>query len=260
MKRRYGFLLGLVLLMPSLAFSAEIVCGRSDNQIEAIAPTRAAASVLVNDEKIDLSECIIQVGKFFQLQARFATASAFGNVTALFNTDPFISFGATTTNLVAAPTTFSFLFGTPIVPGFYSKATSTGGVTVTNGLGGTTTATTVATSVVYPTYISGYGTLGLVPTNLGVDLGTLPCVAGPAPPFTATKTCSQGTTSSSFAPAFYDNLEALLTYTQDDIASVASWSGAVTLEAAVPEPASLTLLTMGAFLVGVGGYIRRRRI
>jgi hypothetical protein len=175
----------------------------------------------------------------------------------VFNPDPFISFGATTTNLVAGPTTFAFLFGTPIVPGLYTTATSTGGVTVTNGASGTTT---VDNSAIYPTYISGYGTNGAIATNLGVDLGTLPCVAGPGAPFTVTTVCNQGTTGNVFAPTFYDNLEALLTYTQDDVGSVASWSGAVTLNvAAVPEPASLALVATGLLLVAGGGYARRRR-
>lgn len=171
---------------------------------------------------------------------------------ALYNADPFISFGATTTNLTPGDVTYAFLFGTPVTPGFYSVATSTGGVTVTNGVSGTTT---VDNSGIYPTYISGYGTVGLVPTNLGVDLGTAPCTAGPGDPFTITTTCNQGTTSNTFAPTFFDNLEALLTYTQSD--GVASWSGAVTLDEGptVPEPALLGLF--GAALTGWA--LRRRR-
>jgi len=210
----------------------------------------------VNGVFADLSSCIFPAGKMFELRASFFGAAGSGDVNALMNPDPFISFGATTTNLVAGPVTYSFLFGTPIVPGFYNTATSTGGVSVTNGAGGTAT---VDNSAVYPTYISGYGTLGFAPTNLGVDLGTDPCVAGPGTPFTVTETCNQGTTGSAFAPVFYDNLEVLLTYTQDDLGSVASWSGAVTLNAAVvPEPASLALLGAGLILVA-GGYARRRQ-
>jgi len=168
--------------------------------------------------------------------------------------DPFITFGATTTNFTASAVTFAFLFGTPVVPGFYNTATSTGGVSVTNGASGTTTVTT---SSVYPTYISGYGTLGLAATNLGVDLGTAPCVASGVP-FTVTTTCNQGSTSNTFAPTFYDNLEALLTYTQNDVSSVASWSGAVTLTTTVtPEPATIGLFATG--LIVLGGFSVRRR-
>jgi hypothetical protein len=168
--------------------------------------------------------------------------------------DPFISFGATTTNLSGTTVTFAFLFGTPIVPGFYDTATSTGGVSVTNGARGNTT---VGTSSIYPTFISGYGTVGLVPTNLGVDLGTSPCNATGVP-FTVTTVCNQGTATNSFPLTFYDNLEALLTYTQDDVASVASWSGAVTLSTtATPEPATLGLVGMG--LIAIAGMARRRR-
>ena len=176
-------------------------------------------------------------------------------IDAVYNPDPFITFGATTTNLVPGTTTFAFLFGTPVVPGVYNHATSTGGVSVTNGLSGTTT---VDNSGIFPSYISGYGTLSLLPTNLGVDLGTAPCIAGPGSPFALTTTCAQGTVSNFFAPTFYDNLEALLTYTQNDSLSVASWSGAVTLgferTPPVPEPALLGLV--GVAIVGL--RMRRR--
>jgi hypothetical protein len=172
---------------------------------------------------------------------------------AVFNADPFISFGATTTNL-SGTNTYAFLYGTPVVPGLYTNASSTGGVSVTDGLRGNTT---VATSGVYPTYISAYGTVGSTPTNLGVDLGTAPCTAS-GTPLAVTTVCNQGTLTNSFAPTFYDNLEALLTYTQNDDASVASWSGAVTLTTSVtPEPAMFALFGTG--LLVVGGFAVRRR-
>jgi hypothetical protein len=175
---------------------------------------------------------------------------------AVLDGDPFITFGATTTNTIAGEVTYAFLFGTPIVPGFYSAATSTGGVTVTNGAGGTAT---VATGSIYPTYISGYGSLGGSATNLGVDLGTAACTAS-GPPATVTQVCNQGNASSTFAPTFYDNLEALLTYTQTDLASVASWSGAITLGVSVtPEPATLALIAPGLLMVVVGVSRTRKR-
>jgi len=174
-------------------------------------------------------------------------------VNALLDSDPFITFGATTTNGTAGPVTYAFLFGVPIIPGFYNTATSTGGVSVTDGARGNTTVTT---SGVHPTYISGYGTVGLTPTNLGVDLGTAPCNATGIP-FTVTTTCNQGSTANTFAPTFYDNLEALLTYTQNDSFSVASWSGAVTISTVTPEPATIGLFGFG--LVVIGGFATRRR-
>ena len=174
----------------------------------------------------------------------------------MFNTDPFVSFGATTTNLVPGPVTYTFLFGTAIVPGLYNTATSTGGVSVTNGASGTSTVTP---SAVFPTYISGHGSVGAVTTNLGVNLGSAPCTAGPGVPSTATHTCNQGTVQNTFAPTFYNNLEAMLTYTQNDIASVASWSGAVTLNNVVPEPASMVLVAVGVVVLAAGYRVRGRR-
>ena len=264
MRRSCGVLVVAALLAPGAAGAqggGDVVCTTPPPPVQ-IAPTQLpfpipipGAAVMVNGLILDLTQCLVDHGKRISLGASFFTPSASGTVTALFDPDPFISFGATTTTLVPGPVTFAFLFGTPVVAGSYTAATSTGGVTVTNGAGGTAT---VATSLVHPTYISGYGSLAAVPTNLGVDLGTLPCTAGPGVPFTVTTVCGQGLATNTFAATPYDNLEALLTYTQTDVAAVASWSGAVTLSAIVPEPASLALLATGALVTGMGVAFRRR--
>jgi hypothetical protein len=214
-------------------------------------------AVLVNGECADLSSNFQPTGRpgVWTGDVDVTVGGAHFDINATFDADPFITFGSTVTNLGAGPITYSFLFSVPIVPGFYNVATSTGGVSVTNGTGGTAT---VDNSAVYPTYISGYGTLGGVPTNLGVDIGTSPCTAGPGVPLTVTRVCDQGNASNVFADTFYDGLEALLTYTQTDVASVASWSGGVTLNFnAVPEPATVGLVAAGLF--ATAWATRRRR-
>jgi hypothetical protein len=172
------------------------------------------------------------------------------SITALYDPDPSIVFSVTSLNLVPGPLPFAFLFGQSIVPGLYNFAASTGGLSVTNSANATATVTP---SDVYPSYISGYGTVALAPTNLGVDLGTAPCEAGPGAP--TTTVCNQGTTSNTFPSTFFDNLEALLTYTQDGAGSVAAWTGSVTLEErrVVPEP-----VLLGLFATGVIGFGWRR--
>lgn len=263
MKTRTMLWAAAVVLTPSGVFAQNIpsTCGANGTgfPLGGIAGNGISspfAWAFVNNVCTDLSRWIIgatQAGTWSMTTPTLEVGGTTLKVRASFDGDPFISFGATTTNLSGSNTTFAFLFGTPIIPGFYASATSTGGVTVTDGVAGNTT---VSTSGVYPKYISGYGSLGFAMTNLGVDLGTASCNASGAP-LAVTTVCNQGSLGSSFAPASYDNLEALLTYRQDDRASVASWSGAVTLTA-TPEPATIGLFGFG--LVVIGGFAKRRRM
>ena len=166
----------------------------------------------------------------------------------------FITFGASVTNLAEGPVSYSFLFGTPIAPGFYNFATSTGTLSLT---GGPTRPAAVTVSGIYPAYISGYGSLGGTQTNLGVDLGTAPCNAGA----TSTVSCDQGSVSNSFPPTFFDALELLLTFDLTGLGSAATWSGTVTLEQ-VPTsetPLPPAALLFGSVLIGYGALDRKRR-
>jgi len=214
--------------------------------------------VSVNGQCADLSPLITRVpgSALWNLTTHLSLAGSEIDLHAAFKPDPFITFGGTTTNPVDAAVTYAFLFGTPIVPDFYTSATSSLGLSVTTPMG----TTTVANSAVYPTYLSGYGTVGATLTNLGVDLGTTPCVASGTG---VTTTCDQGMASSSFAPTFYDNLEALVTYTQDRTASTVAFTGAVTLEQATvvtPEPATLLLVGIGLIAFGATTTRSRRKL
>lgn len=251
-------LLAAVLLLAPSAGSAQsttqpLPCGRTATTL-----TSPFIGLLLNGECINLSASVRRLDTpspmwTAELDQTFGAARV--QLTATFDADPFITFGATTTALVPGPITFAFLFGTPVVPASYNAAASTGGVSVTAGAANNAT---VANSAIYSTFISGYGTVGLVPTNLGVDLGTTPCVAT-----TSTTTCNYGSAANAFAPTFYDNLEALLTYTQNDVASVASWSGRVDLlsqQNVVPEPATTGMLAAGLLaLAGVARLCRPAR-
>jgi hypothetical protein len=258
MKRIALILIALSLVLAPVFVSAgPLPPDFAQKRADAIATNQPYALLVIDQRVIDLSSHFTPVAGTDQSQlivdlSQYGIGQEVNALTgggpSLAGGGPFISFGATTVNLVPGPTTFSFLFGTPITPGNYTNATSTGGVTVTNGASGTTT---VNNSVVYPTYISGYGNLGAVDTNLGVDLGTGAVIASGAP-FQVTTTRALGTLANAFAPTNFDGLEALLTYTQDDTASVSSWSGAVTLD--IPEPATVGILACGVMVM------RRRRV
>src|SRR5690606_37378378 len=111
------------------------LCGRID---ATVAPF---AVLLVDRTCVNLSDLITRGEKVWTLSVSELEVGdgLINNLTAVFNPDPFINFGVSTTNLVAGPVTYAFLFGTPIVPGLYSSALSTGGVSVTSGVTGLAT-------------------------------------------------------------------------------------------------------------------------
>jgi PEP-CTERM motif-containing protein len=216
--------------------------------------------VAVNGQCTDLSAFVAPVvgGKGWSISAQLSLAGATIDLHALFNPDPSVTFGGTTTNTTAAATTYAFLFGLPIVPDFYSSALSTLHLSATSVTG----TTTVANSTTYPTFVAGYGSVGDELTNLGVDLGQGTCVASGTGGSAA---CDLGSASSSFAPTFYDNLEALVTYTQDNTGSTVTFSGEVAVSSAnvvttTPEPATLALVGIGLFALGGTITKRQRRL
>ena len=247
-------LLAAALLLPIAAAPASaqpaIGCAR---------PTRLTspfAFVAVNGQCTDLSGFIVAQTKGWTLNTRATVGGATIDLNAIFNPDPSLTFTGTTVSPSLTATTYAFMFGTPIVPDMYSLALSSIQFSATSFTG----TTTVANSTTYPTYISGYGSNGAVLTNLGVDAGTKNCVASGAG---ATTDCAAEQNTSSFAPAFYDNLEALVTYTQDNPLSTVKFTGSVTLDqvnavTTAPEPSTLALVATG-LLVLAGGVSRRRR-
>lgn len=225
-------------------------------------PSRALfARIMVGASILDLTPCLRGAGKVHTLSATFLVGGvASGRVDATYDEDPYINFGIVTTNIVAGPTDYTFIFSTPIVPGVYTDAISSLAGTLTAGTG-TGTLTNVPGPI---PFLRGDGTVGGVRVplpapgtgNLGVDVGVASCTT------TSTVNCppSPATGASTFAPRFYDDLEATVTYRQGGVLSQASFTGRVELlNTTVPEPGTLTLLATGALALGVGGLARRRR-
>ena len=249
MKRVLGILLFLGLVAPSLA-TATPVCTPVGPAVAQVPGVRPSAQVVVNGTCFDLSDSIRNDGKPAQLVSILEVPDVARIITfAFLNPDPFINFGAITTNLTAAPVAYSFTFSTPVIATTYNHAASSGGVSLTSGPSGTSSVVSV------PPFISGFGSLGPVLPNLGVDLNTPPaCTAG-----ATTVVCNEVPKVNSFAPTLFDNLEAQLGYTQTGQNSVAGWTGAVTLITVVAEPASMGLLAIGAVLVALGYRGMRHR-
>jgi hypothetical protein len=253
MKKRYLALAALTALLTAPApAAAQFNIGCTPP-----APTRPFVIVSVNGQCADLSAFISPSGKGFVING---SVTILGNTISLrgfMDPDPSISFGTTTTNVSATATTYSFLFGLPIVPDFYTTAISQATVGVTAAAG----TTTISNSATAPFTVTGYGSVDRTLTDLNVGIGTTPCVAtGPV----GTRNCSLGTRTGTFGGTFYNNLEALVTYTQDNLGSTATFDGSVTLTQAttpppvnaVPEPATVVLMATGLAALGL---VRRRR-
>jgi hypothetical protein len=213
------------------------------------------AFVSVNGQCTDLSSFIVAQTKGWSLDTRAKVGGSVIDLRAVFNPDPSVTFTGTTANPSLTASTYAFLFGTPIVPTMYSLAIASVQFTATSAAG----TTTVSNSAVYPAYISGYGSVGGALTNLSVDAGTRDCVASGV---AATTTCAAEQQARSFPPAFYDNVEALVTYTQDNTLSTATFTGSVTLDqvnavTTTPEPSTLALFGTGFLVLGV--CVSRRR-
>jgi hypothetical protein len=242
----------LAFLTPAAAHAAPVLPGAPD--------TLPLLFLCLNDECHDLSFLIqpLPGGKTVGVideELVFPLAQIMLS-RLVYDPDPSISFTVSSTNLGPEPVTYGFLFGTTIDPGFYGFATSEAELSVNNGI----TTTTVDNSSLYPTYVSGYGTVDLEPTNLGADLGTAPCVAGPGLPFSVTTECDPGKTSNSFELTSYNNLEALLTYTQEGSAGNAQWKGTVALEVTDPDPSVPEPTLLGLFGLATMAFgLRRRR-
>jgi hypothetical protein len=249
---RKCFLFVSALLFPLAASPAsaqvDLGCAR---------PPRAPlpfAFVAVNGQCTDLSAFIVAQTKGWSLNTRATIAGATIDLSALFNPDPGISFSATTFNPSQGATSYSFFFGTAIVPDMYAQAIASVQFSVTSPSG----TTTVANTEDIP-YIAAYGSAGETFTKLGVDAGTNDCVAtGTA----ASTSCAAEQSTRSFTPTFFDNLEAVVTYSQDNLLSTATFNGSITLDQAnavtvTPEPSTFVLFTTG--LVVLAGCAARQR-
>jgi hypothetical protein len=250
MRKRFLLVSALLLPLAASPASAQVNLGCAR-------PPRAPlpfAFIAVNGQCTNLSAFIVAQTKGWSLNTRATIAGSVIDLSALFNPDPGISFSATTFNPSQGATSYSFFFGTAIVPDMYSQAMSSVQFSVTSPNG----TTTVANSGGNP-YIAGFGSAGATLTSLGVDAGTTDCVASGV---AASTSCAAEGNARTFAPTFFDNLEAVVTYSQDNLLSTATFNGSITLDqvdavTVTPEPSALALFATG--LLVLGGCVARER-
>jgi hypothetical protein len=271
MDRRTKWVVGLLLAIPAGASAQEdiaiITCippivGDARAVAFAAAEPSLIARGMVGSTSFDLSGCLTQRGKLLHIDATFLTALAQGTIHVTINQDPFVNFSLATTNLVAGPTFMQFTFGAPIVPGLYSSATSSLSGGLTAGVGAA-----AVTNVGPAPFLVGNGTVFGVPVppsipgNLGVDIGFGPCVTAAPPALPTSVNCPAlpAAGAFAFAPTFYNDLDATVTYDQSGLLSQATFNGRVDLFSAVPEPATVSLLLAGVLALGAGAAVRRRQ-
>lgn len=217
-------------------------------------PSRALfARLVVGGSTLDLTPCLRGAGKVHTLSATFFLAGvSSGTINATYDEDPFINVALASTNIGAGPTDYTFFFSTPIVGGVYTNAISSLSGSLTAGA----TEGTLTNQPGPIPFLRGYGTNNGAPTGLGVDIGVATCAT------TTSVNCpaAPAAGANAFAPTFYNDLEAELSYRQGGAGSQAAFTGRVEIfTSTVPEPATLALFATGAVVLGAGTLARRRR-
>ncbi len=241
-------LLVVALLAAPRSAHAQSVAGNSCGAADTA--TSLYLAVVMNGECVNLSGQISAGQKPGTAQA--GTGLTIGDqgfaINAFWDADPFITFTFTSTNIGSAPVIYEVLFSTPVVPALYSyaEATLTGSVMTAGG--------GVVNTAGKPTFLTGLGSNGGASTNLGVGIGTGPCVA-------PTTTCGNATASNTFAPISFNTLSATLAFTQTGLGSSVTFSGRIDLFespplTSVPEPSTYALMAFGLAALAVA---RRRR-
>lgn len=167
------------------------------------------------------------------------------------NVDPSLGYAIAVTDF-GAPSTFSFVFSTPVVSAAYGQAFQTFSASLTDAAAGDGAS---ATPVAPETNIQrAFAGVGAATVNLGVDVGPA-CIDPPGAPSSASCPASEATAL--FAPTVYDILSVRVDFTGSGGGDLISMNGRADLLELndVPEPSSS--LTIGLGFMAMALVFRR---
>lgn len=250
--------------LPVLLCSALAAVASAPAMAKGVCGDLCTATVTIGDgSPIDVPITVLENGVGGLLNDLFSAHSDLGSVSIYklaLNPDPGTAFGLTAQNNTNAPLSFGFTFNTPISLTGTINATSSLGITMTDGfptgLGGAAGVTVGVASAGSKILTANDFDAAVNPLNKGVDIGPTsvfgvpPCIA-----FGDTSICGYNTAHTFVAP----DEQQLMTTKVDFVLTprdVVSMTGNVTQAQAVPEPESYALMFAG--LATMGFLLRRR--
>ena len=233
-----GLCLAVLLAGPALAVTISLQVGDSTTNVIASLPAQTAPT-----EDPDVTHWYLA-----DAEGDISAANAWGgagvgvvlhDMDALLKEDPFVTSNVTLINPLPITQTYTFTVTLPITPyGYDATIASSIGVTVTDTLGGSVTASSVSPQGIYSGQVNGGTILTLMP-----HLTTVSCITGAG----CTNTVSDNTALPQLpaTPGVASSIGIQLKFTLSPFDQVAITSRFEIIQSVVPEPGAAALLGVG---------------